>query len=234
MGSSGLVAVDVDQHGIDGDALLCELERAHGALPDTVVGLTGGGGRHVIFAAPPGVKLRQVPLGPGVDVRVGNGYIVAPPGVHASGRSYVWDAEHHPLDIAPAPLPGWIVDVLRDDRRGRVPAAGRVRESLLARAFSIAGFWVRAIDDQRAAVLCPWRSQHTTGRDGDSSTVIFAPTTPNGGGAFFCAHEHCRRRTHAEVLAVLPPAAVQRARAESPRALEWERLVLGEVSGGAS
>ena len=44
---SGLVVIDVDaRHG--GEASLSRLEAEHGALPDTVEALTGGGGRHLV------------------------------------------------------------------------------------------------------------------------------------------------------------------------------------------
>ena len=46
---SGIVVVDIDdRHG--GNRSLERLEKAHGSLPPTVEALTGGGGRHLLFA----------------------------------------------------------------------------------------------------------------------------------------------------------------------------------------
>ena len=87
-----LVVVDVDPRDGGGESLRA-LEREHGELPLTWRTLTGGGGEHIIFAAPNGVAVGNVvakqmtdpPLGPGIDVRARGGYIVAPPSRHISG-----------------------------------------------------------------------------------------------------------------------------------------------------
>jgi hypothetical protein len=51
----GFWAMDVDpRHG--GDETLIALERQHGDLPHTVIGLTGGGGRHVLFKYVAGIR----------------------------------------------------------------------------------------------------------------------------------------------------------------------------------
>src|SRR3954463_3133713 len=48
---SGLAALDVDpRHG--GDASLAKLEAGNGALPETLVAFTGGGGLHYLFKRP--------------------------------------------------------------------------------------------------------------------------------------------------------------------------------------
>ena len=101
-----LVVVDVDpRHG--GDESFAALVREHGEMPLTWRALTGGGGEHILFAAPDGVEISNVvaeqmaepPLGPGVDIRALHGYIVAPPSVHVSGRPYAWSVDHHPADV---------------------------------------------------------------------------------------------------------------------------------------
>src|SRR5215472_5550775 len=49
MPTDARMVLDVDpRHG--GNETLAELERQHGALPDTAEVLTGGGGRHIYFA----------------------------------------------------------------------------------------------------------------------------------------------------------------------------------------
>jgi hypothetical protein len=126
---SNIVWLDVDpRHG--GDETLADLEHEHGALPDTVESLTGGGGRHIgfkmprcghckgsgVIAAHDGDALdcpRCVDgrlvitndagkrLGPGLDVRGEGGQIVAPPSIHPeTGRAYAWEVFNNPLDGA--------------------------------------------------------------------------------------------------------------------------------------
>jgi len=120
-----LVVVDVDpRHG--GDESFRTLEREHGEM-QTWRSLTGGGGTHDIYAAPPGVEISNVvaeqmkdpPLGPGIDIRARGGYIVAPPSRHMSGRSYAWSVDHHPADVPLAPAPDWLIERLTTARGGR-------------------------------------------------------------------------------------------------------------------
>lgn len=118
--ASGLVVIDIDDkphEGRDGAATWRRLltAHAHGETPDTVEALTGAGGRHLYFQAPPGVLVASSKdaLGPGLDVRGENGYVVAPPSTHASGRAYEWDTFSHPDDTAVAPLPEWLLGLLR-------------------------------------------------------------------------------------------------------------------------
>jgi putative DNA primase/helicase len=108
-----LTVVDVDgRHG--GGESLWELERRYGVLPDTVEVLTGSLGRHLYFEAPEGVRIRSSAgtLASGLDVRSESAYIVAPPSRHTSGRRYHWEWSGHPAEMAPAPLPGWLLDKL--------------------------------------------------------------------------------------------------------------------------
>ena len=41
----------------------------------------------------------------------------------------------------------------------------------------------------RHAVLCPWRAEHTS--QGETSTILFAPTEGRTLGWFHCSHSHC-------------------------------------------
>lgn len=107
---SRLCAIDIDPRngGID---TIASLERAHGAIESDVVQITGGGGEHRVFRLPPSVQSLPGKLGPGVDVKL-NGYIVAEPSTHASGRRYAWEASSDPLEgCVPAPLPDWLRDL---------------------------------------------------------------------------------------------------------------------------
>ncbi len=103
----GEAVVDVDPRN-GGDLTLDALQEEHGALPDTVMQLTGGGGQHYLFRIP---DARPVPgkLGRGVDVKSYGGYIVVEPSRHISGRGYVFEASADPFEGADlAALPDWI------------------------------------------------------------------------------------------------------------------------------
>jgi Bifunctional DNA primase/polymerase, N-terminal len=117
-----LVVIDVDpRHG--GDESWSTIEREHD-VPLTWRALTGGGGEHIIFAAPDGVEISNVvaeqmkdpPLGRGIDVRARGGYIVAPPSRHISGRSYAWSVDHHPQETLLAFAPDWLIERLTMSR----------------------------------------------------------------------------------------------------------------------
>ncbi len=111
---SGLVVIDVDpRHG--GDDSLSRLEDQHHALPETVEAITGGGGRHLYFAHPGGSIPNKVALAPGIDFRGDGGLVVAPPSRHSSGGRYLWEVSHDPDDLAPAPLPAWLLALVRHD-----------------------------------------------------------------------------------------------------------------------
>src|SRR5437867_1915259 len=106
---SGLVVVDIDvRHG--GDGALDHLEREYGRLPTTVECLTGGGGRHLYFAHPGGLVVRnKVGLAPGLDLRGDGGYVVAPPSMHTSGVRYAWREDRRPGGMNLAMLPDWLL-----------------------------------------------------------------------------------------------------------------------------
>lgn len=108
---SGVDVLDVDPRH-NGDATLDAFEEANGRLPDTPIGLTGGGGLHYLFKHPTGrtIKNGADVLGPGVDVRGEGGFIVIPPSRHACGRIYAWNGNAHPDDLEPAP---WTEPLLR-------------------------------------------------------------------------------------------------------------------------
>jgi putative DNA primase/helicase len=109
---SGLVVLDCDP-AHDGGESLQKLEAERGALPDTPVSLTGGGGTHTLFAHP-GQKVSSkvgLPGYPGLDTRADGGYIVAPPSIHPNGRTYVWNVMLHPADVKLAPCPEWLVEL---------------------------------------------------------------------------------------------------------------------------
>lgn len=114
---SGLWVLDIDPDD-GGDDSLAALEARHGTLPDTVEAITGGGGRHLVFAWPTdGTEIRNSAsgvLGVGLDVRgVGGQFVVAPTIHPETHQAYAWEIEHDPFDgLAPAPAPAWLLEQL--------------------------------------------------------------------------------------------------------------------------
>jgi putative DNA primase/helicase len=118
---SDLVGLDVD--GDTGAESLRDLERQHGALPETVVSLTGRGGRHFLFRHPGGTVSNGVGLWPGIDVRGDGGYLVVPPSRTVS--PYDWQIGSEPGAVPLATLPEWLLDHLR--RRDHRDGGDRLR-----------------------------------------------------------------------------------------------------------
>ena len=110
-----LLVLDVDPDK-GGDESLSSLEAQYGSLPQTVEVLTGGGGRHLYFQYP-GYHIGNSAgkLGPGLDIRADGGQVVAPPSIHPrTGRRYEWEVTHHPNDVPPAPVSGWLLCLLTE------------------------------------------------------------------------------------------------------------------------
>ena len=106
---SGLLVLDVDPRNGGMDSL-DSLRSRHGNLPSTSVCATGGDGRHYYFNFPDSVNLRgNVPGYPGLDIKKSDGYVVAPPSRHASGKLYRWLKDWRlPL----APVPEWLLELI--------------------------------------------------------------------------------------------------------------------------
>jgi hypothetical protein len=112
---SDLVVLDIDiVHG--GKESLKRLEREHKPLPATVEAVTGSGGRHFYFSHPAGVVRNLAGLTPGIDLRGDGGCVVAPPSVHRNGRRYRWKRGHAPGESALAPMPAWLLQLVRGDK----------------------------------------------------------------------------------------------------------------------
>jgi hypothetical protein len=108
-----LIVLDADpRHG--GDETLAALEQAN-SFPPTWRVITGGLGQHILFKCPHGVTVNSsnadtnAVLGAGLDIRARNGFVVAPPSKHMSGRAYAWSVDHHPKYTPLAEAPAWLV-----------------------------------------------------------------------------------------------------------------------------
>lgn len=159
---------------------------------------------------------------------------------HKPGAPYEWrEFAGAPLDVekvlaeepqAPPssrPLPGG------GPGQSTLPGRGRERgdidgaETFFGAAFAFAGMAFEPLDDGKLPVVCPWAREHTSGFDGDSSTVVMPATTDSGWGLFHCSHAHCARRQTLDLLDVLPAKALNSARAEHGRGLMRVKVVSG-------
>lgn len=117
-----LFAVDIDLHdpNANGFDTLHDLEHEHGELPETWTAITGSDGGHRIFAAPPGVIVRNQQaagqrLGPGIDIRGDGGQIVVAPTLHPdTGRAYAWEHGYAPWERPVATAPAWLVALVQE------------------------------------------------------------------------------------------------------------------------
>jgi len=150
---SGIVVLDIDpRHG--GDEALAVLEAEHGPLPPTWRFLTGGGGEHIVFRHPGGtVRNSAGRIGPGIDVRGDGGCIVAPPSLHISGRPYAISVDHHPDEVALAPLPHWLLNLLTEPAAAGPLNIGRVQSDWRAHLSGTIGEGERNIALARLAGL---------------------------------------------------------------------------------
>ena len=106
---SGIWVLDID--GDEGEQTLRNLEAEYGILPITVEAITGSG-RHLYWRWPIGTEIRNTQCRddtPGIDVRGEGGYVLVPPSVHPSGRTYAWS-----VDSADAfeDAPDWLLNLV--------------------------------------------------------------------------------------------------------------------------
>lgn len=126
---SGLVVLDVDpRHG--GTESLSRLIAENGALPDTVTCQTGGGGVHFYFRHP-GTPL-ETWKDSGLELRIENVYVVAPPSVHPSGLDYRWSLD--PASNTLAELPEYLKRPKRERPRMGLVVPTRTPEEAWASA----------------------------------------------------------------------------------------------------
>jgi hypothetical protein len=129
---SGVLGLDIDRKGqVDGLARLAELEAEFGALPETVRSATPSGGVHLLFAYPAGpdpanrVGLKRYAADGertvyhGLDVRAAGASLCLPPSLRPDGR-YRWALS--PDDAPPAPIPDWLLSLMRSEPPPRPPA----------------------------------------------------------------------------------------------------------------
>jgi len=104
---SGVLVLDVD--GPEGEA---ELQK-HGH-PVTPMVRTQSGGLHLYFKHPEHHVGTGIRVAPGLDVKAGGGYVVAPPSVGPNGEPYEWIVSPEEAELAEAPA--WLIDLLERER----------------------------------------------------------------------------------------------------------------------
>ncbi len=114
---SRITILDIDVGpGKHGAETWAELVREHGE-PPTLMAETGSGGLHLVFQYNSSLPTASNVLGPGVDCRNDNGYIIAAPSLHRSGGHYKWLN----WGTTPLPLPAHLSK--RKETRGRKAAS---------------------------------------------------------------------------------------------------------------
>lgn len=110
-GWSGVVVIDVDTYhgGRVEDLPLIEADQM------TPTARTGGDGLHIYYRAPIGFEVSNsnARLPDGIDVRAGDGYVLAPRSRHVSGKNYEWLAGRAPEQIPMLPLPASLIPLLK-------------------------------------------------------------------------------------------------------------------------
>lgn len=100
---SNLIMIDEDLdeiEGKDGPHNMMLWERENGDLPETVVVITGRGGRHRYFKYYKDDIRNRAGIIKDVDVRGEGGYAILPPSRHPNGTIYEWESSPDEIEIA--------------------------------------------------------------------------------------------------------------------------------------
>lgn len=210
-GKSGLVVIDLDRRGDkDGFAEWDELvERQH--LPArTYTSLTGGGGRHLLFKAPPGVEIKNSAgkLAPGIDVRGVGGYIVLPPSIHPSGKPYQWADEFAQIEPLPEPLiealtrepDPWKIFTLQDAAQPRPPLNWLVADRILP--MNSLSIWYGAPGTLKSMVLADLAVCVAGGKKWLVRQEQTGGHATQGGPVLWLDFDNGQRRTHERFAAL--------------------------------
>jgi hypothetical protein len=153
------VVLDVD--GEEGFDTLRDLERAYSPLSRTASVRTPNGGEHFHFRHPGGeVPTSAGKIGPGIDIRGENAYVLMPPSIGANGRPYEVD-EEAPL----ADAPRWLVELARRDggrpRPDRQPLPDRRGDALTTiPATEYVAVLLGLTLGRDGKVVCPFHDDH--------------------------------------------------------------------------
>ena len=120
--------LDID--GAAGEAAIRELCERHGYDWLKTLRVKTSRGAHLYFFYPEGATIRNSAgkLARGLDIRGTGGYAVVPPSIHRSGHRYEWEAE----DVAIAPAPSWLLELVRARVPTNTPSPSTVGGDLIA------------------------------------------------------------------------------------------------------
>ncbi len=114
---SGITVIDVDvnHNGMQNFRDLKDSKPE--TIPHIPQVITGGGGMHLYFKTPSGVKIGNSAskFTRGVDVRGDGGFVVGAPSEHARGRQYEWELSSDVRDTPLADMPGWLLEAAASD-----------------------------------------------------------------------------------------------------------------------
>src|SRR5215207_8246017 len=131
--SAGAFVIDLDVHKKPEAGLWWQGQLVinnYGDEPETWKQRTGGGGRQLVFRAPPGWLAPTNKTALGVDIRGQGGFAMLPPSLHLSGDHYAWEEGSAPWELELAAAPQWLLDAVdelveshgghRPERQGQV------------------------------------------------------------------------------------------------------------------
>jgi hypothetical protein len=208
--ASQIAVLDFDLRAGDHEAIAGFLSDHEAVLAGTWAVETSRRGKHVYCSWPLDTPQEPPPrfaraLLPGIEIK-GNGYVLAPPSVHPLGHVYRWVRGQSPWDLAyelghrPAVCPPVLWQhMVKPMHPAVATATGIVTDSLLAELCHRRGIVRGVIGDDRLAITCPWRAEHSMD-GGTGEAVLFAPQVPGGLGGFYCAHQHCGGRGPRDLL----------------------------------
>jgi hypothetical protein len=174
--ASGIVVLDSDPRNT-GDASLQALVERHGGLPDTPQAITGSGGLHTFFRYPEDGLGSRLNLSLGLDFKSDGGYVVLPSSLHPNGNAYAWAPGKSPQDIEPAPLPEWLLNLVRTPptEANYTKAERRVLsdETIRVLAALLRPHWKPSVRHELAKGLAGYFAMQGTGR-ADAEALIGA------------------------------------------------------------
>jgi hypothetical protein len=159
LGISGVVRVDGD-----GDGGAAKLRELCGGDPPRTLEFTSGqpGSLGLLYAVPPGVKLQTKSepfrLGRHNELRLqGPGaQTVLPPSRHRKGGRYRWLAGRGPGEIEAAPMPPWMIDMMRLRERNQSVSAGHAAEGADPADIALALAALAGLSEGRAGDYDTW------------------------------------------------------------------------------
>jgi len=168
-----VLIIDVDnKNGKDGNGDFARIADRVGPLTTGPISLSGNGGYHLFFQRPDadikGVNgLKWDGKKTGIDIQVGNQYIVVPPSIHPeTGKAYTWKVEPAPVTELPVLPDAWIKYVLPS----RIPAVIAPPVLLTARSAQSTG--MPAVD--RCRLYVDKVPPCIAGQEGDTQLFIAA------------------------------------------------------------